>query len=755
MNRFETLLAPPSLTPRELAIHIRMHPEIPAEVSGACRNELVRVGVRLHDELTTVRFATRLAETPAPPQYSLVNRRLTGSSATPIDWMFFAAEFEAFTAEHPEQLGVKDLRSVLAELDPWRTQAWSAQALRIAQNAETEDPDHAASAWRIAVRLYQAFFARADVTESHTYRIQTDPAAQAACRAAWDSFLPDQVDVLARRVAEYSSRQQAAAVSAALAALAVRDVVALNPDAARRAKVASQSTFLDGMKAAATLRAAYELYSRAPASDEMDRALLGVMAAETSRLAKGFGGEDEVSLLEKCGEVLGLRGTPDDQVGSLMRSARTEFYESATALARAAINDDGSRDVKTRAARVLELVPPDLSAGKGPRNETITVGEVIGALSGEELAPQLQGLVDTLIQAPKDSAAAEHALDHLIEFGDSHRAFVNAPQVAKALAAAYSAVFTVEAIRSLAAPRSRGLRMMRKIQKALPPEATIDISGTAHTAADWIGLLQARGSAALPPKEQFNALRKRLLDAPVASAKEAEALSETLSFVRGHSLATDDREWLKRNLVVVFTNSAAAYLEDPLANERCLRMMEQIVDYLPPSTQAEFGGEDATLKDHLQKLRILGPLLSDLKKSGQGSGRPPQRPHTTTRAPSTVRKPSTTGRKPATTGRPSSTGRTPSTSGRKTTTTGRKTTTRKPPKRKPPKRVRSRRRNENLKTGFACVVAALLWVAIITGWSLLVWWVWGLVAGNTILQVTVLVLAVVLPVLGMWRVAKS
>ncbi|MDX5398110.1 MAG: hypothetical protein LPK92_00045, partial [Actinomycetes bacterium] len=206
MNRFETLLAPPSLTPKELAIHIRMHPEIPAEVSGACRNELVRVDVRLHDELTTVRFPSRLTETPAPPQYGQLNRRLTGATATPIPWRFFAGEFEAFMAEHPEQLAVKELRSVLAELDPWRVQAWSAQALRIAQNAETEDPAHAAAAWRTAVRLYQAFFARADVTESHTYRIQTDPAAQAACRAAWDSFLPDQVDALAQRVTEYSSR---------------------------------------------------------------------------------------------------------------------------------------------------------------------------------------------------------------------------------------------------------------------------------------------------------------------------------------------------------------------------------------------------------------------------------------------------------------------------------------------------------------------------------------------------------------------
>ena len=172
-----------------------------------------------------------------------------------------------------------------------------------------------------------------------------------------------------------------------------------------------------------------------------------------------------------------------------------------------------------------------------------------------------------------------------------------------------------------------------------------------------------------------------------------------MSFAGAHTLSTDDRDWLRRNLVVVFKNSAAAYLDDPSANARCLRMMEQIVDYLPAGTRVDFGGEDATLTEHVEKLRILAPLLSTLK-SGGGSGGPPRTPPTTTQ---------------------------------------------KQRKRKAPKRMRSaRRRNENVKAGLAYLVAGLLWVAIIAGWSLLVWWVWGLVAGNTILQVTVLVLAVVL-----------
>jgi len=617
MNRFETLLAPPSLSSRDLSIHINMHPEIPKEVSGKCKNDFANVATRLHDELTTLRFGRTLAESTAPTRYQAVNQQLTGSYATPIEWRFFAGEFETFRAEHPQKMGTERMLQLLSGLsDPWRVQAWAAQALRIAQNAEIEDPAHAGTAWRSAVKLYATFFARSDVTQSHTYRTQTDPCAQATCQKAWQSFLADEVAALARRVAEYGNRQQAAAASAALAALAVPEVFAINPEVVGRATAAAQDAFLSGIKSATSLRAALDLYLSVTASDELDRALLASMAAEASKLAKGFGGCDEVYMIEVGGEALGLGAIPDDQVGSLMRAARGEFYESATAFARTAINDDAATSVKQLAARVLALLPPGREAGKDPTGESITVGDVLESLLADGLAPEFQTRLKDLMEAPADSAEEEEALDNLIEFAGTHPAFAKGKHVTEVLKAAYSSIFAGAAMRSLAAPGTRGLRMMEKIKGALPREATIEVSGTARKAANWITKLQTSGAAALPAEQQFGALRRGLLNASVASAEEKQALSDIIAFAQTHNLAADESEWLRQNLLIMFQNSAASYIEDPAGNARCLSMMRQIMEYLPSSTRLDFGGRNAKLMEHLNQVQTFGALMGQLSASG-------------------------------------------------------------------------------------------------------------------------------------------
>ncbi|MGB7962557.1 MAG: hypothetical protein WCF12_06295 [Propionicimonas sp.] len=711
MNRFETLLAPPSLSSKDLSIHINMHPEIPKEVSGKCKNDFANVATRLHDELTTLRFGRTLADSPAPARYQALNQQLTGSTATPIDWKFFADEFTAFKAEHPQRMGTERMLQLVSGLsDPWRVQAWAAQALRIAQNAETEDSAHAGTAWRSAVKLYATFLARADVTQSHTYRSQTDPCAQATCQKAWQSFLADEVAALARRVAEYGNHQQAAAASAALAALAVPEVSAINPEVVGRATAAAQDVFLSGIKSATTLRAAFDLYFNATASDELDRALLAAMTAETAKLAKGFGGGDEVDLIELGGEALGLGRIPDDQVGSLMRAARNDFYESATTFARTAINENAATSVKQLAARVLALLPPGREAGSDPTGESITVGDVLESLMGDEFAPELKALLKDLMEAPADSAREEAALDNLIAFAGSHPAFAKGRQVAEVLETAYSSIFGGAAMRSLAAPGTRGLRMMEKIQRALPPDATIAISGTARKAAEWINRMQRSGAAALPVKQQFGALRIRLLNASVASAEEQRALSDIIAFAQTHNLAADESEWLRQNLLIMFQNSAGSYLENPVGNARCLSMMRQIMEYLPSGTRYDFGGRNATLMEHLNQVQAFGALMGNLSASGID--------------PQVLRRSVTEDSLEHAMARVD-------------------------------QGTPQRKAGEvKLATAIGIVLGLAVFAGILWGWGVLATWIYGMFAGNLVMQIIVVLLAVLLPMGAIRRMAK-
>jgi hypothetical protein len=486
MNRFETLLASPSLQPRDLRIHIRMHPEIPKQVSGTLSNELVNVAVRLHDELTTLRFGRTLTDSKVSFHYGKVNRELSGSGAAPIEWKFFADEFMAFTTENA--VGTEPMLDTVSRLEPWRVQAWAAQALRIAQNAETTDPANAASAWRSATKLYAIFFARADVTESYTYQLQTDPRAQSSCRAAWDSFLADEVAALGQRAAEYGKRQQRDAFTAALAALAVPDVEAINPSAVARARSAAQEALLIGIKSAPTLMDAFTMYSSAPPSEERQRALLAAMTAETRNLTHGSG---DVGMIEQCAKAVRLVVVRDGQVSTLTRAARNDFYDAVTDFSRNAINDDAARSVKLQASRLLALLPPDHEAGKNG-NSAITVREVIDRLQRERLADELLPLLKELEAAPPGSATQEAALDRLIRFARSR------PELAK--------------------------------------------------------------------------------DHDAAKARETVLLN-------------------------AFAGSASRYVDDPLGNTRCVGMMRRIVDYLPHASRFELGGESATLKEHLDKVR--------------------------------------------------------------------------------------------------------------------------------------------------------
>ena len=56
MNRLEALLAPPTLSSKDMAMHVKMQKAVPREQANSLRAEMLVPEVRLYDELTTLRF---------------------------------------------------------------------------------------------------------------------------------------------------------------------------------------------------------------------------------------------------------------------------------------------------------------------------------------------------------------------------------------------------------------------------------------------------------------------------------------------------------------------------------------------------------------------------------------------------------------------------------------------------------------------------------------------------------------------------
>ncbi|MCL1898281.1 MAG: hypothetical protein FWG16_05615 [Micrococcales bacterium] len=592
MNRFETLLAPPSLNSKDMRIHLRMHPEIPKDVSGRASQELVNVATRLSDELTTVRFGRDLATDQEPATYRQFCAMATGSTATPISYQFFATFFPADVS------AINAAAWVDQQNDPVKVQAWAAQALRVATNSETEDPKNTATAWQRAMLLYGKFFELAQVEDTFTYRQQSDPQSQEACHQVWDKFQRDQVAALADRVQAYANAQQTEAFQATLAALSKPDVARINPSAAKRAKGEARDALTSGIDAATSLEAAEGLYlsqaSTAEATDReaLDRALLGAMTKEAALVEKGFG---DLEALERCAEHVSLKTVDDSGVGSLTRAARHEFYEACANVARNATNNELSDAVKAEAARLLGLVPSGWVIGKGMvGQESITRDDVIEQLFFPTLGTKMQDLLKALMQAPANSEAEERALNDMLAFAKANPGFAGGPQTSKALLDACSTIFANSAKFSGAQPGSLGRRMMDAIAEFYPSDQLIEINDQKKTARDWIASYQSGQSGG-----GFEDLLARLASAPAASATEEQALDGVLSYARRGSLSDRQTEELKKCLLMIFGSSAAKYLENPKQNLRCIAMMRQIAGYLPNSTRMELGGQEMTLNDHV------------------------------------------------------------------------------------------------------------------------------------------------------------
>jgi hypothetical protein len=431
VNRYEVLEAPTSLKPKDLAVHIRMKPGIPKEVSGPARTALINAKVRLFEELTTCRYGRTLPG-EEPPEYRKVCRAVSGSDAEPIPGRFFAGELAALLEEVPTAATMSKAqleKRITALPDHWRVQAWAALILRIAQAAEVSDPAKAASVWARALRYYKGFFKRAKLEESYTFI--NDPDGRPAAAEAWDSFLGDLVGGLKERMDAYARRQDGRAVSACSQVLRSEAVAAIAPEIAQTAQASVLTSFVDGIGAASPVGAATKLYRQVPVAvrrtderGELVRALIGAMTKETELVSKGFGNPDAVLVayrqVESMGGYEGAR--------PVVRAALGDFFDACAAAARAALGDDASPDAKTAAVALLDVVPEDWEIGRGSASgEKITKVRVISMLLSAELAPRLQGLLDALMEAPAATQGESDALGELVAFAKREKSFMAGP----------------------------------------------------------------------------------------------------------------------------------------------------------------------------------------------------------------------------------------------------------------------------------------------------------------------------------------
>ena len=148
MNRFEAMLAPPTLSNKEMAMHVKMQTAISKDEANNYRAEMLVPEVRLFDELTTLRFRR-----PGPDETSTAYKKFcgmfSGASGSPIPYRFFKGEFEKLMDDMnlsgDERSTWKNVKApavrkaVDSISDPWRVQAYAALCARIAEASETED----------------------------------------------------------------------------------------------------------------------------------------------------------------------------------------------------------------------------------------------------------------------------------------------------------------------------------------------------------------------------------------------------------------------------------------------------------------------------------------------------------------------------------------------------------------------------------------------------------------------------------------
>lgn len=372
MNRFEAMLASPTLSGKEMAMQVKMQREIPREEANILRSEMFVPKVRLYDELTTLRFR-RPGGAEESEEYRKFCTALTGSNATPIPYRFFKAEFQRIQEELSGSGSSRSrgrsrqkqstLNTVEKLKDPWRLQAYAALSLRVAQAAETEDPKNAAVAWMTALKLYRSFFDMAKPEESGTYKVQTEEKLRADTVEAWEGFLPQLLEELSGRVNTYIQEKKPDSVAACLDVLQSDQAKLIDRFVGDQALQSAFLPYIDAIKKASNLKEAASLYGSVPAAllqkdsaQDAPRAMLAAMCAELERLKKGT---NSVALVLEWAAK--LKAMDLYQNGSpLVKKAAEDFFEACGAYAREMLGEKDRERQQKYADCLMSIMPEDI-----------------------------------------------------------------------------------------------------------------------------------------------------------------------------------------------------------------------------------------------------------------------------------------------------------------------------------------------------------------------------------------------------------
>lgn len=405
MNRFEALGAPPTLSTKELSMHMKMIPSsvLSPELRTQYGGDLLKPKVRLYDELTTLRFTLTQEGEAEDKLYRKACKLLTHASGEPIPYRFFRQEFLRLLEEcgcseqsAPSELSARLLNNAIGSIgDIWLYQAYAALFLRIAENSETSDPKNAPRAWHAALNAYQRFFAEARVEDSVAYRVQTEEKFRQDCRDAWNGFLAEQVEGVYRRMRGYIQQCSANRVSACMQTLQLSTAGAIQPGLFERAAQDSLELYARAIRSAPSLRLAAEMFDRCPKElldcDEENQckgAILGAIKAAVERFTEGASPTDSTKEdgarkranagVKKSTAQGSAAGSDIDLIIDLdgkldftnlyangaasLRKEMKELFESVAEFSRTVVNND--RIEFTREYEFLmAILPPDHMVG--------------------------------------------------------------------------------------------------------------------------------------------------------------------------------------------------------------------------------------------------------------------------------------------------------------------------------------------------------------------------------------------------------
>lgn len=376
MNRYEALGAPPTLSSKDMSMHIKMLPSaaLSAELRTQYSGDLLKPKVRLYDELKTLRFPPRPGAEEKNELYSSACKKLAHASGEPIPYRFFKSQFQRLLEDcgysensSPSELNETTLNNAVGSTrDIWQFQAYAALLLRIAENSELSDSKNAHRAWHAALNAYQRFFAEAKVEESCAYKAQTEEKFKQDCRDAWNVFLAEQVEGVYQRMKRYIQQNNAEGVTACMQILQLGQVKSINPDLYAKAMEDSLIPYAKSIQSASSLKTAGEMYSNCPKellaqdeSGECKRAMLGALKNAVEQLSSGGAKIDEIIKWANTLDVVALY-----QNGKgLIKKGAEDFYNACAKFIRDMVANN-QFDMTKALELLVTILPADFVIAK-------------------------------------------------------------------------------------------------------------------------------------------------------------------------------------------------------------------------------------------------------------------------------------------------------------------------------------------------------------------------------------------------------